>query len=55
VGSGSHNCAGLDAGAILADAYGVPRLRPDGQPEIRTLFFAAAQIEIIVVSCSSPR
>ncbi|HLW72040.1 MAG TPA: acyl-CoA dehydrogenase family protein [Candidatus Binataceae bacterium] len=46
-GSGSQNCAWLDAGAVVVDAAGAPQMRPDGQPEIRTLFFAVDQVEII--------
>jgi len=46
-GSGTQNCQWITAGAVVQDAQGNPRMRADGQPEIRALFFAASQTEII--------
>ncbi len=46
-GSGSQNCHWREAGAVVLDTGGRPRLRADGQREIRAVFFPARQIEII--------
>ncbi len=48
-GSGSQNCHWLEAGAVVLDPEGQPRLRTDGQREIRAVFFPASQVEIIDV------
>lgn len=46
-GSGTQNCHWITAGAVVKNRDGNPRMRADGQPEIRALFFEARQMEII--------